>query len=345
MSAKFVNLLLGHGLSPFTGEVMFNNTAYTSHYDKHIRPFVQDFENERIKALIACRKRSLTSIFICAILLLYFIPFFVRVTSDPDGTGFIIGMTVFICICFGNWSHRPLKNYKSSVKQNVYPNIFSFFGEDFKYCENDTLTKDSISIDSLQPSGLIPSHNRSSTEDFVSGYYKGVKLELFEAELIRKSKDSKGRDTSSTVFKGIFIRLNMNKSFNCKTIVKRDQGKIGNWFGDKFSKLETVRLEDPIFEKMFQIYSDDQVEARYLLTTSFMQRLINLTEVFGSKNIQCSFYNNQLLFMISTSHNRFETASAFKPATFETEINTILNEMDEIFQIIDTLKLDEQTGL
>ena len=31
--------------------------------------------------------------------------------------------------------------------------------------------------------------------------------------------------------------------------MKADGGGIGNWFSDKFSKNETVHLEDPEFEK------------------------------------------------------------------------------------------------
>ena len=147
----------------------------------------------------------------------------------------------------------------------------------------------------------------------------------------------------------------MNKNFSGKTVVKKDRGKMGNWFARKFNKplfskkpidLKNVKLEDPVFEKKFEVYSTDQVEARYLLTTSFMERLLELSGLF-SKNgvIQCSFYLNKLLLMIPSDKNRFEVGSIYQPATFIDDIDQILKEMTIIFQIIDILKLERKTGL
>ena len=39
------------------------------------------------------------------------------------------------------------------------------------------------------------------------------------------------------------------------------------------------KLEDIYFNKQFNVYSDDEVETRYLLTTAFMERLSNLKKV------------------------------------------------------------------
>jgi len=40
--------------------------------------------------------------------------------------------------------------------------------------------------------------------------------------------------------------------------------------------MKRVGLVDPVFEKIFEAYGTDQVEARYLLTPTFMQRLVRL---------------------------------------------------------------------
>ena len=91
------------------------------------------------------------------------------------------------------------------------------------------------------------------------------------------------------LYKGIFIILTMNKKFSGETIVKKDNGLLGRWLSriyiKKIEGLKNVKLEDPIFEKKFEIYSSDQQEARYLLTTSFTERLLELTELFPSKKI------------------------------------------------------------
>lgn len=100
-----------------------------------------------------------------------------------------------------------------------------------------------------------------------------------------------------------------------------------------------------MFEKQFEVYSNNQVEARYLLTTSFMERLLRLSDLLGSNHIQCSFYDDKLLLMVPSSYNRFETSSIYVPATFVGDINTILSEMKLIFEIIDILKLNQRIGL
>ena len=49
-----------------------------------------------------------------------------------------------------------------------------------------------------------------------------------------------------------------------------------------------VKLENPDFEKTFDVYSTDQIEARYLLSPSMMERLLALDREFN-KNITISF--------------------------------------------------------
>ncbi|MGH1352621.1 MAG: DUF3137 domain-containing protein, partial [Methyloligellaceae bacterium] len=95
----------------------------------------------------------------------------------------------------------------------------------------------------------------------------------------------------------------------------------------------------------FEVYSNSQTEARYILTPTFMEQLLKLRILFASDNIRCSFYNNRLLLMIPCRKDRFEPASIFQPATFIEEIKMILAEMEAIFKIIETLKLNQKNGL
>jgi hypothetical protein len=141
------------------------------------------------------------------------------------------------------------------------------------------------------------------------------------------------------------LLCNINKKFIGKTQVKRDAGMLGNWIIGKLSKYDRVHLEDSVFEKQFEVYSSDQIEARYLLTTSFMQRLLDLSALLQSPQIQCSFYDMKLLILLPSEINFFEADSIFKPATFVDDINMVLEQMQIIFDIIDILKLDQNTGL
>ena len=315
------------------------DTAFAAHFESHVRPHADRFEQSRIRSIGTFRRN-----------LFLFVPFAVAVLAGlayvvammPPTEDFPFGLLVgaAVLVSAGYYLARaPVRAYRSGVKSEIFPQIFSYFGTDFRFAESSPL-----SVEALEPSGLIPYYQKESTEDHVSGTYRGVALELMEAHLTKKTGSGKSRRTV-TVFNGMFVRLSMNKAFSGKTLVKRDAGAVLNWMADRFDALERVRLEDPRFEDRFEVYSSDQIEARYLLTPAFMERLLSVAETFRSGTLQCSFYDDRLLVMIPTPKNRFEPGSIFAPATFVAEAETLLREMAEIFAIIDVLKLNERTGL
>lgn len=118
------------------------------------------------------------------------------------------------------------------------------------------------------------------------------------------------------------------------------------WYKDnKNEKLDTVNLEDPVFSKKFNVYSSNQVEARYLVTTAFMERFNELNTAFGAKAAKCSFCGDKILFAISTNKNLFEIGSLFKTLENSKSIESFYNELSSVLKIIDDFKLNEKTGL
>ena len=110
-------------------------------------------------------------------------------------------------------------------------------------------------------------------------------------------------------------------------------------------KLHEIILEDPKFNKKFQVFSSDEIEARYLITTAFMDRFQNLRTTFGVRRAKCSFYNNNIMIALSTYKNLFEIGSIFAPVNKTHRINFFLAEITAIFDLIDYFKLNEKTGL
>src|SRR5690606_40922464 len=95
----------------------------------------------------------------------------------------------------------------------------------------------------------------------------------------RTTTDGKGRTRTTwvTVFRGQCLVVKFHKQFNGVTKVFRDKGMF-NIFGKlaQMGKGQKVKLEDPVFEKAFEVYSTDQIEARFILTPECMERLIGL---------------------------------------------------------------------
>ena len=107
-----------------------------------------------------------------------------------------------------------------------------------------------------------------------------------------------------------------------------------------YNTFKNVVLEDPKFNKHYRIYSSDQIEARYFLTPAFMERFYNLEKIFKAKNIKCSFYEDRLIIAINTKKDLFEIGDLFKSVKDSKSIRQFYEEINSIFDVIDTLKLD-----
>ena len=109
--------------------------------------------------------------------------------------------------------------------------------------------------------------------------------------------------------------------------------------------LNEIKLEDPEFEKRYRVFSSDEIEGRYLITPSFMERFRTLHTSFGTTKAKCSFYGTKVMFAIPTRKNLFEIGDLFTPLTNPKQINTFLLEISAIYDLIDYFKLDEKTGV
>ena len=193
--------------------------------------------------------------------------------------------------------------------------------------------------------GFFPRYDRQTNEDNICGTYKSVKIDLLETVLERARKSKDGGTYYDDVFRGIIIDLTFNKTLKGTTIIRKDSGLIGNLFHEKLPKLKDVKLEDGNFNKIFQAYSDDQVEARYILSVSFMERLKELSEAFASKAVQCCFYQEKVVFVIPVKKNMFEPGSIYVAENFIDDAKSLLKEMDLICTIVNILNLNIKTNL
>lgn len=346
--SDFWNALFRGGAGTFRGNPEKGlSPEFVVHYQKFIKPLVQEYEQKRMMALGQVRRRGRLAV--AFNLGVYALSYYLNTQKQMEflniGTAILMigGLVLFY------YAYFPISALKGNIKGKVYPLIFKYFGDHFSYSPVSQL-----SARSLKSSDIVPFFDEEKNEDYIRGVYQGVKLELMESVLskeIRAQRQGKTERRNEEVFRGLFIVFNMHKSFSGKTVVRRDFGKVGNWLMDKTSSMQTVHLEDPVFENKFQVMSTDQVEARYLLTTSFMERLLAVEDIFrtgeflGGGQLQCSFYDHQLVFAIPSQQNRFEIGTISRPMTFVDEINEILKQMNLIFDMINILKLHENTGL
>ena len=121
---------------------------------------------------------------------------------------------------------------------------------------------------------------------------------------------------------------------------------ISAYFEWKFKKYEEplniITLEDPKFNKKFDVYSSDEVEARYLVTPLFMELLNNLKTVFNSKEIKCSFFDDNFMLAISTNEDIFEIGDINVPCTDMKFILQFWKELSSIYKMVEYFRLNKE---
>ncbi len=249
-----------------------------------------------------------------------------------------LAIPILYVVGVGYLALRPLRKLHGEVKSFLLGKVCGFL--DLSYSPTPT----GFPFDNFNDVGLLPGHHRRKLEDNISGSHDGVAFSLCEARLERRQTDSKGRTTYVNVYHGILFQLTFPKRFAGRTLVTRDGGSIGNFFRG-FGKGERVTLEDPRFEKLFEVYSSDQVEARYLLTPTFMERMMALADTFGKKSVELAFVDDHLLVSIRVTADQFEGGGMFQSMDDTKRIETLIAEICKIYDLIETLQLSIRTNV
>ena len=304
------------------------------YYQTNLHPLLQ--EQEKI------RRKYLTRFFLLFGLSLIFYPLLIVATiwimaqfESAD-----VGPVLLVSGLFVMLLYAPIHRYKKKVKNQIMPTFANFFGT-FEYVFEQT-----IDSEILRQSKLFKDFTINQGDDYFCGIYDGVKITIAE-EKLQKPQDMAIMNISyehkKNVFCGVCILLEMNKNFRGQTIGLCDRG-LFNMFC-RPEGLQNVRLEDIRFEKIFEIYADNQIEARYLLTTAFMERLLKLQKLYEGKSIQFSFNNNKLLIAIATKQNMFETNSFFKSNLRKQNIDLAFEQFYTVCSIVRLLQLNIHTGM
>ncbi len=228
---------------------------------------------------------------------------------------------------------RPKKRLMDNVKREIFTPLCDALG--FTY----HLYPDGSKAGYFTELGLVGNFNRSHFEDEVSGNYNGLIFSLVDAHL--KDKQDK---TTRTVFHGLLAAFEMTKSFHGRTLVLRDGGIIGNFLGGIGQNLERVKLEDPRFESTYEVYASDQIEARYLLTPAFMERVLLLEQRLGCR-VRLAFDRNSLLMSIELNRDAFNIGNLDTPLADRMRMEAIVTDLMMIFDVVETLRLNAETRL
>ena len=273
----------------------------TDFYYNELYPELKVLEKER-KQL---KSRVLTVFGSIALMALGIVLIITRNTGFSD----IVFFVLFAGFALGGIVYKLLvKDYTSGFKLKIIHPLIKAISSDLDYAPLYYVSETLFSHSKL----FTKSIDRFQGNDHVKGVIDGIPIEFSDLHAEHKTKDSKGRTSWSTIFQGLFIVADFNKHFKGNTIVVPDTAEstfgsfIGNWMqANNSARNDLIRMDDPAFEKEFVVYGTDQIEARYILTHTMMQRLLDLRKK-AKHSIYVSFHGTKIYIAIDYRDDMFE---------------------------------------
>lgn len=235
--------------------------------------------------------------------------------------------------------------FKSKYKNTVVPPLLNTIDSQLGY-EPEGGIGSGVFVDSelykTQP-------DRYSTEDLIRGRYGETSLMLAEihAEDRQTTTDSEGRTRTRyvTIFKGLMLVADFHKHFQGRTFVFPDKaeklfGGVGRFFQKLSGRKSTdlIQLEDPEFEKAFAVHATDEIEARYILSTSMMRRLLDMKSRFGD-DVRVGFKNSSV-YLAVPHREAFLEPKLGTEATDPEQVEQFLGQLRYFLDTIEELNLN-----
>lgn len=234
-----------------------------------------------------------------------------------------------------------MSGFSSLFKDELIEKLVLFVDENLKYSKNNYIREYEYRASSLFPQSI----DRFSGDDFVSGKIDGVDIKFSEIHSEVKEETDKGKTYWKTIFRGLMFVADFNKNFKGKTVILPDKsekllGSISHFFQSFSSRGELVKMDNSKFEREFAIYSDDQIEARYILSHALMDSILEYKKLVG-RNLYISFANSNIYIAIGYNEKLFEPKIYKKITSFD-EVSFYFKVISMTVDIVKHLNLDRR---
>lgn len=210
----------------------------------------------------------------------------------------------------GVWGYAPIVEAKKAIKTGINSAIARDLGISY-----EVDPEPGQEWQAVKTYGLVPYYHREKFEDRWYGEIEGHEFNLFEAHLEERRGSGKHRRWV-TVFRGAIIHMQFGREFVSTTLLQR-KGKHKKWLGlggrkdhveFEGHRLDYVDQVHPDFEDVFEVWSDDQVEARVLIHPTYIEHLIALEAAFNGDAVRALFARGQMIIAVE-SGDLFESGS------------------------------------
>lgn len=266
---------------------------------------------------------------------------FALVTSHPGALFFLpFALIVIYAIVY----FMSSRDYVNDFKMRIIKELIRFVDPNLHY-EKDNYISQPVYL----ASEIFKSHvDRYNGKDYVAGKVGATQIGFSkihsEYKTEKVDRDGHRRTSWTTIFCGVFFVGDFNKNCKGRTVVLPDVAEqLFGFLGATLQSMnitrgELIKLEDPEFEKMFVVYGDDQVESRFVLSTSLMKRIADFKKKSKSQ-IYLSFIGSKIFVAIDHREDLFEPP-LFKTLLDFTPVQDYYEHLELVLGIVDDLNLN-----
>lgn len=200
-----------------------------------------------------------------------------------------------------------------------------------------------LNTNHIRKSNLLGTFDQVSGEDYTSGRIGLTDFEFSELHLKNKEeytdKDGKRKTRIKTVFKGVAFMADFHKNFDGRTYLIRKSWFNSKKFTLRFTGARPIELEDIDFNKTFETMTTDDIEARYILSSNLMQRIMEYTDQAHGP-VQIAFVDSRMYILTETKKDLFE--GRFWRSDDEQTLKIIYDEFMVYFNIIEAFTLNRR---
>jgi hypothetical protein len=260
-----------------------------------------------------------------------------RLQSGHDDSA--AGLSVVAAGALYWWVTQPRRQYAKAYKTDILPDIAKLFGDLFYDPDGK------IPMAEMTPFKIIPSHDRYNAEDYFTGTYHDARIAFSEIHLQERRRSGKST-RYVTVFKGLAIMMTLpQEKFAGHTILQGNSIALAQWLKEKTSGLQRADLVDPEFEKEFDVFTDDQMEARYLIHPVMIEKIKGLKESYDASGVMAAYRKDTLLILLSSARNHFEPADIKIPATDRAGLLAMKREVEHILSLVDEMEMYDRAKI
>lgn len=172
------------------------------------------------------------------------------------------------------------KKYANCFKKSVINSLIKNYDENFVYEPDST-----IPISSYLDAEFEQSIDRYHSEDCISGHMQEVcSFRMGEVKTERKSEDKDGHTHYSTIFQGLFAKIDFPKMIPCTIQIRKNAliktpstryNRLNTHSFSLFNSLKRLEMDSNEFEKLYDLYSDNHIISMQLFTSDIIQMFLD----------------------------------------------------------------------